>query len=133
MATTMSARQRQFFILALLALLAAGKATDPCLDWDPRWHLHVGQHIVERGQVPYHDPFSQLGREQHVPWIAYSWLFELGLYESYRAGGFDGVLLFRNLLVMMSWGGFAWFFLRHARNRWLGLGLLALATISLRP
>jgi hypothetical protein len=133
MATPTSDRQRQLFALFLLALLAAGKVLDPCLDWDSWWHLRVGQYIVDKHEFPNPDPFSQIGREEHTPWVAYSWLYELLLYGSLQSGGYDGVLFLRNLLVMVSWGGMAWFFLRHARSGWVGIGVLALATVSLRP
>jgi hypothetical protein len=128
-----SARQRQLFVLFLLALLAAGKVLQPCFDNDTWWHLRVGQFIAAEKRLPTEDPFSQLGREQHAPWVAYSWLHELLLYECFQLGGNVGVLALRYALVMMSWGGIAWFLLRHARNPWLGLLLLALVSISLRP
>ena len=126
-------RQKQFFVLFLIALMPAIKALEPCLDWDTWWHLRVGQWIVQEQRLPTHDPFSQLGREVQVPWIAYSWLYELVMYGSHRAGGDAGVLVFRYVLYLTAFGGIAWFFLRHASNRWLGLGVLALATVSLMP
>ena len=55
------------------------------------------------------------------------------LYGSLQSGGYDGVLFLRNLMVMASWGGMAWFFLLHARRGWVGIGVLALATVALRP
>jgi len=133
MATPSSERQRQIFVLFLLALLTAGKVIQPCLDWDTWWHLRVGQYIVEQKQFPTSDPFSQLGQQEHTPWVAYSWLYELLLYGSFQLGGASGVLALRYVLVMLSWGGIAWFLLRHAGNAWLGLLLLALVTVSLRP
>jgi hypothetical protein len=133
MPTPSSDRQRQIFLLFLLALLAAGKVIQPCLDWDSWWHLRVGQFVTQQWRLPDHEPFSQIGQEQHLPWIAYSWLYELLLYGCFKSGGAAGVLLLRYLLVMLSWGGIAWFLMRHARNAWIGLGLLALVTMSLRP
>ena len=133
MPSSLSNRQRQLFALLLLALLPAGKAVEPCLDWDTWWHLRVGQYIVDEQKLPDHDPFSQLGREQNIPWTAYSWLYELMLYGAFRAGDAAGVLIFRHLLFSLAFGGMAWFFLRHSWNHWLGLGVLGLVTISLLP
>ena len=133
MSTPSSERQRQIFVLFLLALVTAGKVIQPCLDWDTWWHLRVGQYIVQNNTFPASDPFSQIGQQEHVPWVAYSWLYELLLYGSFQAAGASGVLALRYLLVMLSWGGIAWFLLRHAPSGWLALGLLALISISLRP
>ncbi len=133
MSQPISNHQRQLFVLFLLALLAAGKVIEPCLDWDTWWHLRVGQYIVVEQNLPDYDPFSQLGQEEHTPWVAYSWLYELLLYGCFQTAGAAGVIGLRYLLVMLSWGGIGWFLLRHARSGWIALGLLALVTISLRP
>jgi hypothetical protein len=133
MATPISDRQRQLFVVFLLALLAAGKVIQPCLDWDTWWHLRVGQFIALELRFPDPEPFSQLGQSEKVPWIAYSWLYELLVYGCYRGGGEAGVLALRYALVMLSWGGIAWFLFRRASSGWVAVGLLALITISLRP
>lgn len=133
MPTSLSDHQRRIFLLFLLAILAAGNVAQRGLDQDTWWHLRVGQFIVAEGRVPHADPFSQLGKSEHVPWIAYSWLYELLLYGSFQGAGVGGVLLVRYVLVMLSWGGMAWFLMRHARNGWVGLGLMALMTMALRP
>lgn len=128
-----SAYQRQLFVLFLLAVVVAGKTIRPCLDYDTWWHLRVGQYIVAEQRIPDHDPFSRIGQEEHVPWLAYSWLYELGLFGSYQLGGVGGVLALRRLAVMLSWGGVAWFSLVHCRNSRFGMIVLALVTVSLLP
>lgn len=125
--------QRQFFILFLLALLPAGNALNPCLDVDTWWHLRVGQYIVREGKLPEQDPFSQLGQQEKVPWIAYSWLYELGLYEAFRVGGYPGIMCCRIALDLMMFGGIAWLLLNHGSRTWIALGALALVTVSLLP
>src|SRR5271165_3603393 len=97
MSAPSSDRQRQFFVLFLLALLPAGNALNPCLDVDTWWHLRVGQSIVSTGKLPDHDPFSQLAQTEKTPWIAYSWLYELGLYEAFQIAGFAGIMFCRHL------------------------------------
>ncbi len=133
MTTRSTDRQRQLFVLFLLALLPAGNALNPCLDVDTWWHLRVGQYIASEEKLPDHDPFSQLGQRERVSWTAYSWLYELGLYEAYRAGGFAGILACRHALDLLTFGSIAWVLLRHARNTWVALGTLALVTVSLLP
>ena len=108
MPTPLSDRQRQFFLLFLLALLPVGNALNPCLDVDTWWHLRVGQYIAVEGHLPDSDPFSQLGRQEKVPWTAYSWLYELGLFKVFQVGGFAGILALRHLLDLMTFGGVAW-------------------------
>lgn len=133
MSQSTTPRQRQLFVLFLLAVLPAGNALNPCLDVDTWWHLRVGQFIVTEQKLPDADPFSQLGREQHVPWTAYSWLYELALYQAWVWGGFSGIMVFRHLLDLMTFGGLAWFFLRHAHSNWIGLAVLALVTVAFLP
>ena len=48
--------------------------------------------------MPTEDPFSRIGQEEHTPWVAYSWLHEVGVYGAYRLGGLGGVIAFRHLL-----------------------------------
>ncbi len=133
MSQSTSPRQRQLFVLFLLAMLPAGNALNPCLDVDTWWHLRVGQIVATEQKLPTSDPFSQLGREQHVPWMAYSWLYELALYQAYVWGGFAGVIVFRHLLDLMTFGGMAWFLFRHAKSNWIALAVLAPVTVSLLP
>lgn len=130
MPTPTSDRQRQFFVLFLLAMLPAGNALNPCLDVDTWWHLRVGKFIVEEKRLPEHDPFSQLGQQEKVPWIAYSWLYELLLDATDRIGGLAGILMLRHLLDLLTFCGMAWFFLRWALNPWVGIATLALATVA---
>jgi hypothetical protein len=126
-------RQRQYFVLFLVALLPAGNAMNPCLDVDSWWHLRVGQNIVPQTRLPDREQFSQLGQREQVPWIAYSWLYELLLYGCFEAGGFAGVLILRHALDLMTFCGIAWCLLRHARSTWVALGVLSLVTVSLLP
>ncbi|VTU01239.1 Putative membrane protein OS=Acidobacterium capsulatum (strain ATCC 51196 / DSM 11244 / JCM 7670) GN=ACP_1122 PE=4 SV=1 [Gemmataceae bacterium] len=128
-----SPRQRQLFGLFLVALLPAGGALNPCLDVDTWWHLRVGQVVATERELPTHDPFSQLGQREHVPWLAYSWLYELGLYGAFQTAGFAGIIVCRCLLGTLSFCGVAWVLFRHASNNWLALGTLVLVAVVLLP
>src|SRR5215203_22602 len=89
-------RQRVPFAVFLLALFPACNALNPRLDEDTSWHLAVGKWVVDHRAVPTEDPFSRIGQEEHTPWVAYSWLHEVGLYGAYRLGGLGGVIAFRH-------------------------------------
>src|SRR5947209_6492448 len=82
-------------LYSLPLLLAVG----PHLDEDLGFHLRTGQWIVQEGRVPQTDPFSQYGQETGTPWVAYSWLFDVAVYGFHRALGYQGVVLFRVLLL----------------------------------
>jgi hypothetical protein len=126
-------RQRELFAVFLLALFPACNALNPRLDEDTWWHLAVGQYVVEHRAVPTEDPFSRIGREEHTPWVAYSWLHEVGLYGSYRLGGLGGVIAFRHLLDTATFLTLAWFVLRGGGSRPRAVAVLALVTATLVP
>src|SRR5262245_32333266 len=104
-----SPRQRVLFAIFLLALFPAGNALQPKLDEDTWWHLAVGRYVVENRAVPTTDPFSRIGQDEQIPWVAYSWLHEVALYEAYELGGLSGVLAFRHLLDSLTFLTIAWF------------------------
>lgn len=92
----------QIAVLFAAAALPAAFTLDPKLDHDTWWHLRVGQLVAESGTAPDADPFSRLGRERPTPWVAYSWLYEWGLYQTYTAFGSPGILWVRTLLGAAS-------------------------------
>jgi hypothetical protein len=84
-----------FYALAASFALRSGIVDDPDL-W---WHLRAGQWITEHHALPVTDPFSQAGAGK--PWIAYSWLFEVVLYQLFAHFGLVGVVA---LTVIMTLG-----------------------------
>jgi hypothetical protein len=96
------ARPALLAALFAAAALPAAFTLDPKFDHDTWWHLRVGQLVAETGTVPETDPFSRLSREQPTPWVAYSWLYEWGLYQVYAASGPAGVLWVRTLLGALA-------------------------------
>jgi hypothetical protein len=133
MARSITPRQRDLFIVFLLALFPAGNALNPRLDEDTWWHLAVGEYVVRNRAVPSEEPFSRLGREEHVPWVAYSWLHEVAMYGAYRAGGLSGILAFRHLLDSLTFVTIALFLLRGTGGGIRPLVALGLVTASLVP
>lgn len=95
------------------------------------WHLRTGAWIVQHRGVPWTDPYSSFGIGR--PWLAYSWLYELVLYGSYRWLGLLGPALFVVLLAGIN-GAVLY---RAIRNRAGGfaaaVGLTAVGTLALAP
>lgn len=72
---------------ALLSL-HIGDARDP----DVWWHLRTGEWIAQHGAVPHRDPFSSFGAGK--PWVAYSWLFEVLVYQLFERLGLVGLVVY---------------------------------------
>lgn len=89
---------RRLLILVALYAIPAIVVMHPVDDYDIWWHLRTGQWIVEHKALPTTDPFSTFG--QGKPWVAYSWLFEVCIYELYQKLGLSGILLYR---IVMSY------------------------------
>jgi hypothetical protein len=87
---------RRLVIWIAIYLIPGVLMLHPITDPDVWWHLRTGQWIVEQGNVTATDPFSSYGQDK--PWVAYSWLFEVGLYGLFQAFGLTGILLFRVLM-----------------------------------
>lgn len=80
-------------LYAIPLVVAVRPVAEPVLDPDVWWHLRVGQWIVANGQVPDNDPFSSHGQDR--PWVAYSWLYEVFLWQLYQAFGLLGIVVYR--------------------------------------
>ena len=109
-----SVHSRVLLLLTVFALTIVPARTALRLKLDPDvwWHLRVGETIVADRALPAADSYSQLGAAEKQPWIAYSWLFEIGLYSFYDALDLVGISLFRYLLVFMTILTLTWFVLR---------------------
>jgi hypothetical protein len=84
---------RRAAILAVIYLLPAIFILRPVvIDPDVWWHLETGKWIMEHGTLPATDPFSAYGEGK--PWVAYSWLFELGMYALVQLCGERGIILY---------------------------------------
>jgi hypothetical protein len=83
---------RRAVILTVLYLIPAMWILNPVVfDPDIWWHLQSGKWIVEHRAFPATDPFSAYGEGQ--PWVAYSWLFEIGMYGVIQVFGETGIIL----------------------------------------
>ena len=88
---------RRMLILVALYSIPAAVVMRPVDDYDIWWHLRTGQWIIQNGAVPSTDPFSSFG--QGKAWVAYSWLFEVMIYQLHQAFGLWGILLYRIVLT----------------------------------
>lgn len=91
-----------WLLVSVAAVLPAAFTLDPALDHDIWWHAAAGRWMAEHRTVPDVDPFSRLGRDEGVRWVAYSWLFELIAYPVLDRFGPSGVLVFRSILCSVS-------------------------------
>jgi len=65
-------------------------------DLDLWWHLRSAEWITQHGALPQTDPFSAVvGR----PWVAYSWLFELMVFQLFRWFGLAGAVIYSTVMV----------------------------------
>jgi hypothetical protein len=74
--------------------LRTANAADP----DVWWHLRTAEWILQHGAVPHTDPFSMFGAGK--PWAAYSWLFELLIFQLFRWLGLVGMVVYTTGMVV---------------------------------
>ena len=122
-----SGRHWRILLWFLVALVPAGVAIQPRIAEDTWWHLRVGEGVVAERAVPRTDTFSQVGRRDGVAWIAYSWLFDLGLYGCYSVGGLAGVVAARYVLSAATIAVLAWWLGRRAAKPWAAIATFAVA------
>jgi hypothetical protein len=91
---------RQVFVIVLflgIFLLTIRPVTDP----DFWWHLRTGQLIVETRQIPVTDPFSYT--RSGTPWVTHEWLSEILIFFTYKAGGFNLLMLLFSLIITAAY------------------------------
>lgn len=115
------------FVVGALAgyFYAATRPGDP----DMFWHLATGRWILEHGAVPTTDVFSWWGIANHRPWVAQEWLFGLGAFAAFTAGGYTALYAvigaFEGLLAVLF---YVLGRLRGLSTPWaLGMALLGMA------
>jgi hypothetical protein len=90
-----SLRERALLAAFLIVVFATGLTA--IADGDIFWHLAAGRLMAQTGRLLRADPFSTsaLGR----PWVDVHWLFQLGAYGLFRAGGLLALVLARATLL----------------------------------
>jgi hypothetical protein len=87
-----------WLIIALICLVAAGKAISTTLDPDLWWHLLVAQQLRADGIGPLLDRISYASIK--TPWSPYSWLAELGMQIVWNSGGFRATIGLQAMAVV---------------------------------
>jgi hypothetical protein len=87
-----------FALYAIPVVVTLRPVADPIMDPDLWWHLRTGRWVAEHRAVPQNDPFTAYGQDR--PWVAYSWLYEVGLYGLYAWLGLAGVIAYRAALAL---------------------------------
>ncbi|MDD5633089.1 MAG: hypothetical protein PHI13_13835 [Methylococcales bacterium] len=60
-------------------------------EFDPYWHIKVGEWIVSHHEVPHTGIFSQT--RENTPWIAHSWLSAVLMYGIFHIAGWPGLIV----------------------------------------
>ena len=85
------------FLLASPALMSVH--TNQMSDNDIWWHLRTGEWIAAHHAVPHVELFSRSAAG--VPWVAYSWLFELPVFLLFRSLGLVGLVSYTAAFVLL--------------------------------
>ena len=93
-------RWAQAFVLAALFSVPALICLKLSVVEDPDawWHLRTGEWILQHCAVPRTEPFSSYGAGK--PWAAYSWLFELILFQLFQRLGLVGLVVYTTGMVL---------------------------------
>ncbi|MFO0880968.1 MAG: hypothetical protein U0840_26900 [Gemmataceae bacterium] len=113
-------------LYALPLIVTLRPVADPILDPDIWWHLRVGQWVAEHRAVPSSDPFAQ----EHAPWVAYSWLYEVGLYALVRLGGLAGIVVYRVGMALAVVAALHALVCRFEKRFLVATGLTAVAVLA---
>ncbi len=89
-------RPSRFFIITLL-VLALGLLIRPLVDPDVYIHLRDGKHWIATGLQPGNDPFTYT--TEHKPIEKVECLFRIGLYQAWKIGGNNFLILIKALAM----------------------------------
>ncbi len=96
-------------------------------DPDIWWHMRTGEWILQQHAIPHADPFSTSG----LPWIAYSWLFDVIIYQTAKAWDLVGIVTY----TIAMWLAITAFLFRLIRsllpNFWFASGLTLAASLAM--
>ncbi|MDR3762543.1 MAG: hypothetical protein P4M01_00455 [Acidobacteriota bacterium] len=103
------------FLLGLVAAITFASKTT-VRDPDIWWHMKVGDWIVANHAVPYTGILSRTGA--NLPWIAYSWGYEVMLSRAYAWFGLTGFSMFGVLLAVGVAYSLFWTLHRLSNSFW---------------
>jgi hypothetical protein len=117
--TQLSALVAFLSVIGINALHLKYAVRDP----DLFWHLKVGDWIIEHSALPHTGILSRTAAE--LPWVAYSWGYEVLLSSSYSVGGLVGVGVFGVALTVLVAFFLYWMLYRLSGRFWLSSILAA--------
>lgn len=82
--------------------------THPIRPHDFWWHMAVGREILETGQIPQGDTFSQTMRGAPYPSYQAFWLMEAAMYGVYRLGGAALTVLLHGVVITAAYALLLW-------------------------
>lgn len=94
------------------------------IDVDTWWHLKVGDWIIGHFALPQTGILSRTA--SNLPWVAYSWGYEVLLSRAYAWFGLVGVGLFGTFLTLGVTAATFWMLRRMSRRFWLAVILAGL-------
>jgi hypothetical protein len=118
-------------MIAALYAIPLLAALHPITDPDIWWHMRVGQWVVEHQTVPLTDPFSQWGLDK--PWVAYSWLFEVLVFQLHTHFGLAGLVAYRVAGALAVTAALHGLIRRHEARFLVATGLTAVAAVAVAP
>lgn len=95
-------------------------------DW--WWHLRTGEWIFQNHRVPRTDPFSITGAGK--PWVAYSWPFDMVLYQVAKHWDLLGVVAFTVGIWVAMVLAFLYLLRSFRPPFWVSLGLALIGGMS---
>jgi hypothetical protein len=94
---------------------------------DVWWHIRTGEWIMQHHQLPRTDPFSYTGAGK--PWVAYSWPFEIAVYEVVKQWDLLGIVA----TAIFFWMGMTlatfWLIRQFKPPFWISAALALVASI----
>ncbi len=86
--------------VGILFSLIAFASSIEIKDLDLWLHLRMGQWICQHGFVPAYDVLS--ATISGKPWVNHEWLFQVLVYQVYKAAGFDGLINMQTMVVTLT-------------------------------
>lgn len=98
-------------------------------DSDMFWHIATGRYILAHHSIPSTDVFSWWGIANHRPWTPHEWLYDIGAWLAYQAGGFIGLTVATVLLTGIA-TALVYLVLRARGLGWFGSTVGTLVVLS---
>ncbi len=127
------ARQRWLQLIALATLLVIVGAVSfqlklSVLDLDVWWHLKTGDWIVQHAAFPHQGILSRTAAD--LPWVAYSWGYEVLLSRFYAWFGLIGVGIYGTGLTLMVAFSVYWMLRRLSGRFWIACSVAVVCCYS---